>query len=38
MVAINLNSVDPTDFLKINKCPDYVNPIDVLNGIREFRK
>ncbi len=38
VVAINLNSVDPSNFLKINKCPDYVNPIGVLNGIRDFRK
>ncbi|MHA2130824.1 MAG: hypothetical protein ACW99L_12710 [Promethearchaeota archaeon] len=38
VVAINLNSVDLSEFLKINKCPDYVNPIDVLNGIKDFRR
>lgn len=38
VVAINLNSIDLKDFLKINKCPDYVNPWDVLKGIGEFRE
>jgi len=37
-VAINLNSVDLNDFSKFNKCPDFVNALDVLKGIEEFRK
>ena len=38
LVAINLNSVDLRNFSKINKCPEYVNSIEVLEGIKEFRK
>ncbi len=38
VVAVNLNSVDLYDFYKINKCPEFVNPLDVLKGIEEFRK
>ncbi|MHA2037488.1 MAG: hypothetical protein ACW972_13045 [Promethearchaeota archaeon] len=37
-VAINLNSVDLHDFSKINKCPEFANPLEVLKGIEEFRK
>jgi len=32
-----LNSVDLTNFLKINKCPKSVKCIDVLDGIKKFR-
>jgi wyosine [tRNA(Phe)-imidazoG37] synthetase (radical SAM superfamily) len=38
LVAINLNSVDSTNFSKINKCPESINRIAVLEGIKEFRK
>ncbi len=38
VVAINLNSVNPEDFPKINKCPQFVSPLDVLKGIADFRK
>jgi len=38
LVAINLNSVDLVNFSKINKCPEFVNSIEVLGGIKEFRK
>lgn len=38
VVAINLNSVDLNNFTKINKCPESVNPLDILKGIEEFRK
>jgi wyosine [tRNA(Phe)-imidazoG37] synthetase (radical SAM superfamily) len=38
VVAINLNSVEPYNFSKINRCPEYVNSVDVLKGIEEFRK
>lgn len=38
VVAINLNSVDLNNFSKINKCPESVNPFDVLKGIQEFKK
>jgi wyosine [tRNA(Phe)-imidazoG37] synthetase (radical SAM superfamily) len=36
LVAINLNSVDPLDFTKINKCPESTKPTEVLEGIKEF--
>lgn len=36
LVAINLNSVDPLNFTKINKCPESTKPIEVLEGIKEF--
>ena len=38
LVAINLNSIELLNFSKINKCPEYVNPIEILEGIKEFRK
>ncbi len=38
VVAINLNSVDFYNFAKINKCPRNVNPLDILDGIIEFRR
>ncbi len=38
LVAINLNSVDLLNFSKINKCPDSANPIEILDGIKEFRR
>ena len=38
LVAINLNSVDSANFSKINKCPESINRIAVLEGIKEFRK
>ncbi|MFX0041696.1 MAG: hypothetical protein ACFE8L_02185 [Candidatus Hodarchaeota archaeon] len=36
LVAINLNSVDPFYFSKINKCPESTKSKDVLEGIIEF--
>ncbi|MFX0040651.1 MAG: hypothetical protein ACFFCY_12090 [Promethearchaeota archaeon] len=36
LVAINLNTVDHFHFSKINKCPESIAPIDVLEGILEF--
>ncbi|MFX1314357.1 MAG: hypothetical protein ACFE9T_00705 [Promethearchaeota archaeon] len=38
LVAINLNSVDPLNFSQINRCPESTEMIDVLEGIKEFRK
>ena len=38
LVAISLNSIDPNNFSKINKCPESVKPQDILEGIKEFRK
>ncbi|MFW9880628.1 MAG: hypothetical protein ACFFG0_46765 [Candidatus Thorarchaeota archaeon] len=38
LVAINLNSVDHFQFTKINKCPESINPLEVLDGIIEFSK
>ncbi len=38
LVAINLNTVDISSFLKINRCPDSINTGKVLEGIIEFRK
>ncbi len=36
LVAINLNSIDPLNFSKINKCPESTKSIEVLEGIKEF--
>ncbi|MFW9941847.1 MAG: hypothetical protein ACFFFT_12465 [Candidatus Thorarchaeota archaeon] len=38
VVAINLNSVNPYNFSKINKCPESVSPLGILKGIEDFRK
>jgi len=38
LVAINLNSIEESNFSKYNKCPKSVNSFEVLEGIREFRK
>ncbi|MFX1326780.1 MAG: hypothetical protein ACFE91_01370 [Promethearchaeota archaeon] len=38
LVAINLNTVDPINFSKINQCSDSVDSKEVLEGIKEFRK
>ncbi|MBA7678075.1 hypothetical protein ES703_86346 [subsurface metagenome] len=38
LVAINLNTVDNFQFSKINKCPESINSMDVLEGIIEFSK
>ncbi|TKJ18256.1 MAG: hypothetical protein CEE43_18520 [Promethearchaeota archaeon Loki_b32] len=38
LVAINLNSVNNFQFSKINKCPESINSMDVLEGIIEFSK
>ncbi len=37
LVAINLNTVDPLNFSKINQCADSVDSEKVLAGIKEFR-
>ncbi|MFX1321331.1 MAG: hypothetical protein ACFFAQ_06780 [Promethearchaeota archaeon] len=36
LVAINLNSIDPLNFSKINKCPESTKSKEVLEGIKEF--
>lgn len=36
LVAINLNTVDTFNFSKINKCPEFVDVSDILEGIIEF--
>jgi len=38
LIAINLNSVDALNFSKINKCPETVNSLKILEGIKEFRR
>lgn len=38
LVAINLNTVDIITFSKINRCPESINAVKVLEGIIEFRK
>jgi wyosine [tRNA(Phe)-imidazoG37] synthetase (radical SAM superfamily) len=38
LVAINLNSVELKDFSKINKCPEFVNPLEIMRGIQDFSK
>ncbi|MFX0035164.1 MAG: hypothetical protein ACFE9I_05940 [Candidatus Hermodarchaeota archaeon] len=38
LVAINLNSIELLNFSKINKCPESANPIEILDGIKEFRR
>ncbi len=38
LVAINLNTVDNLHFSKINKCPDSIDPKEVLEGIFKFSK
>lgn len=38
LVAINLNTVDNFQFSKINKCPESIISIDVLEGILKFSK
>ena len=38
LIAINLNTVDLLNFSQINKCPESIEAIDVLEGIKEFRK
>ncbi len=36
LVAINLNTVDTLNFSKINRCPEFIDSMDVLEGIIEF--
>jgi hypothetical protein len=38
LVAINLNTVDDFHFSKINKCPDSIEPKELLEGIVKFSK
>jgi len=38
LVAINLNTVDDFHFSKINKCPDSLDPKELLEGILKFSK
>ncbi|MFW9829123.1 MAG: hypothetical protein ACFFEY_16215 [Candidatus Thorarchaeota archaeon] len=38
LVAINLNTVEGIQFSKINKCPDSINPFEVLKKILDFSK
>ncbi|MFX1478996.1 MAG: hypothetical protein ACFFCI_12765 [Promethearchaeota archaeon] len=38
LVAINLNTVNVHSFSKINKCPNFIVALDVLEGIKDFRK
>ena len=38
LVAINLNTADYFQFSKINKCPEAINYMDVLEGIIEFSR
>jgi len=38
LVAINLNTVDHFHFSKINKCPESIEPKNVLEGILKFSK
>ena len=35
-IAINLNSIDPNNFAKINKCHECENPRQILEGIKQF--
>ncbi len=38
LVAINLNSVDHFHFSKINRCPESIEPKEILDGILKFSK
>jgi wyosine [tRNA(Phe)-imidazoG37] synthetase (radical SAM superfamily) len=38
LVAINLNTVSSFNFSKINKCPEFIVALDVLEGIKDFRE
>ncbi|MFX1380476.1 MAG: hypothetical protein ACFFA4_15430 [Promethearchaeota archaeon] len=38
LVAINLNTVDNFHFSKINKCPESIDPKEILFGILKFSK